>query len=148
MPDTTCRWITVAGPQPMRSPPACQHLLRAVPHLAPRHALTREVWSAMLSDPRQWMMNPGARYLRGPVLEQPTAPTPGVCHALHRASALTEQLTDEVLDVALELLRVLYLQTQKPPGLPGVAAPRRGRPPGRPGGTGANTPQPVHRAGP
>ena len=38
-------------------------------------------------------------------------PHTGVRHALHRASALTEQLTDEVLDLALELLRVLYSQT-------------------------------------
>ena len=44
------------------------------------------------------------------MLEQLTAPTPGVCHALHRASALTEQLNDEVLDLALEPLRVLYPQ--------------------------------------
>ena len=57
------------------------------------------------------MTNPGARCPPGPVLEQLTAPTPGVRHALHRASALTEQLTDEVLDLALEPLRVLYLQT-------------------------------------
>ena len=69
----------------------------------------------MLSHPREWMRNPGARYPPGPVLEQLTAPTPGVRHTLHRASALTEQLTDEVLDLALEPLRVLYLQTHIPP---------------------------------
>ena len=48
------------------------------------------------------------------MLEQLTAPTPGVRHALHRASALTEQLNDEVLDLALEPLRVLYPQTHIP----------------------------------
>ena len=48
VPDTACRWITVAAPQPMRSPPACHRLLRAVLPLAPHHALTREVWRAML----------------------------------------------------------------------------------------------------
>ena len=87
----------------------------ADPPLAPCHALTREVWRAMLSHQREWMMNPGARYPPRPVLEQLTAPTPGVRHALHRASALTEQLTDEVLDLALEPVRVLYLQTHIPP---------------------------------
>ena len=30
VPDTACRWITAAGPQPMRSPPACHCLLRLV----------------------------------------------------------------------------------------------------------------------
>ena len=69
----------------------------------------------MLSHPREWMTNPGARRPPGLVLEQLTAPKPGVCHALHRVSALTEQLTDEVLDRALELLRVLYPQTHIPP---------------------------------
>ena len=43
VPDTACRWITVAAPQPMRSPPSCHRFLRAVPSLAPHHALTREV---------------------------------------------------------------------------------------------------------
>ena len=69
----------------------------------------------MLSHTREWMTNPGAGYPPGPVLEQLTAPTPGVRNALHRASALTEQLTDEVLDLALEPLRVLYPQTHIPP---------------------------------
>ena len=49
------------------------------------------------------------------MLEQLTAPTPGVRHALHRASALTEQLNDEALDLALEPLRVLRPQTHIPP---------------------------------
>ena len=111
VPDAACRWIIVASLQPMRSPAVCHCLLRGVPSLAPRHALTREVWRAMLSHPREWMMKPGARYSPGPVLEHLTAPTPGVRHALHRASALTEQPTEEVLDLALEPLRVLYLQT-------------------------------------
>ena len=114
-PNTACRWITVAAPQPMRSPPACRRLLRAVPSLAPHHALTREVWRAMLSHPREWMTNPGARCPPRLVLEQLTAPTAGVRHALRRASALTEQLIDEVLDLALEPLRVLYTQTDTPP---------------------------------
>ena len=115
VPNTACRWITVAAPQPMQSPQACHRLLRAVPSLAPHHALTREVWRAMLSHHRDWMTNPGVRCPPGPVLEQLTAPTPRVRHVLHRASALTEQLTDEVLDQALEPLRVLYPQTHIPP---------------------------------
>ena len=113
--DKACRWITAAAPQPMQLPPACHRLLRAVPSLAPRHALTRVVWRAMLSHPREWMATPGTRYLPGPVLEQLTPPAPGVCHVLQRASAPTEQLTDEVLDVALEPLRVLYSQAGIPP---------------------------------
>ena len=115
VPDTACRLIIVAAPQPMRSPPACHRLLRAIPSLAPHHALTEEVWRAMLSHPRERMTNPGARCSPGQVLKQLTAPTPGVRHALHRASALTEQLTDEVLDLALEPLRVLYPPTHIPP---------------------------------
>ena len=68
----------------------------------------------MLSHTRDWLTNPGARYPPGPVLEQLTAPAPGVRHALQRASILTEQLNDEVLDLALEPLRVLYPQTHIP----------------------------------
>ena len=41
VPETACRWITVAAPQPMPSPPACHCLLRAGPSLAPHHAPTR-----------------------------------------------------------------------------------------------------------
>ena len=58
---------------------------------------------------------PGRPMPTGPMLEQLTAPTPGVCHVLHRASAPTEQLGDEVLDLAMEPLRVLYLQGDIPP---------------------------------
>ena len=115
VPGTACRWITAAAPQPMRSPPACHRLLRMVPSLAPRHAFTRDVWRAILSHTREWPRNPSAQYPPGPVLEQLRAPTSGVRHALHRALALTEQLNDEVLDLALEPLRVLYPQTQIPP---------------------------------
>ena len=115
VPDTACRWITAAAPQRMRPPPASHRLLRAVSPLAPQHALTRDVWRAMLSHTREWLTNLGARCPPGPVLEQLTAPTPGVRHALHRASALTEQLTAKVLDLALEPLRVLYPQTYIPP---------------------------------
>ena len=86
-----------------------------VPSLGPRHSLMREVWRAMLSHLSEWMTSPGARYPPGPVLEQLTAPTPRVRHTLHRASALTEQLTDEVLDLAPEPLRLLYPQTHIPP---------------------------------
>ena len=114
LPGTACKWITAAAPQPMRSPPACHRLLRLVPSLAPQDALTRDVWRAILSHTRESLTNPGARYPPGPVLDQLTAPTPGVRHALHRASALTEQLNDEVLDLALEPLRVLYPQTHIP----------------------------------
>ena len=49
------------------------------------------------------------------MLEQLTAPTPGARHAVHRASALTEQVTNEVLNLALDPLRVLYPQTHIPP---------------------------------
>ena len=91
MPDTACRWITVAAPQPMRSPPPCHRPLRAVPSLAPHHALTREVWRAMPSQTREWMTNPGERCPPGLVLDQLTAPTPGVRHALHRASPHTKR---------------------------------------------------------
>ena len=52
---------------------------------------------------------------RGRCSSSSQSPQPGGRHALHRVSALTEQLTDEVLDLALEPLRVLYLQTQIPP---------------------------------
>ena len=115
VPGTACRWITAAAPQPMQSPPACRRLLRMVPSSAPQNAFTRDVWRARLSHTREWLTKPGARYPPGPVLEQLTAPTPGVRHALHTASALTEQLNDEVLDLALEPLRVLYPQTHIPP---------------------------------
>ena len=115
VPNTACRWITAAAPQPMQSPPACHRLLRAVPSKVPPGALTREVWRAMLRHPSDLMTNPGARCPPGPVLQQLTAPTPGVRNALHSASGLTEQLTDEVLDLALEPLRVLYPQTHIPP---------------------------------
>ena len=73
------------------------------------------MWRALLSHPRDWTTAPGARYPPGLVLEQGKAPTPRVRHALHRASAQTDQLTDEVLDLALEPLRVLYLQANIPP---------------------------------
>ena len=115
LPDTACRWITAAAPQPLRLPPACHRLLRTVPPLAPRHALTQEVWRALLSHPREWMATSSARYPPEPVLEGLTAPTPGVRHVLHRASAPTEQLTDEELDMAPEPLRVLNLQGHIPP---------------------------------
>ena len=74
VPDTVCRWITAAAPQPMRSPPACHRLLRAVPSLAPQHALTMDMWRAMLSHTKEWLTNPGTRYPPEPVLEQLTAP--------------------------------------------------------------------------
>ena len=152
VPDRACRWIMAAAPQPMQPPLACHRFLRAVPSLAPRHALTRVVWRAMLSHPREWMVTPGARYPPRPVLEQLRAPTPGLRHILHRASAPTEQLTDEVLDLALDPLRVLYPQANiLPAGTspipPGTAAPCRGRTRGGLGETVAGTPQVVQRAG-
>ena len=58
---------------------------------------------------------PGCRVPAETVLGQLTVPTAGVRHVLLRASALTEHLTDEVLDLALEPLRVLYPQTHIPP---------------------------------
>ena len=65
----------------------------------------------------------GARYPPGPVLEQLTARNPGVRHPLHRASAQMDQLTGEVLDLALEPLRVLYPQAHipRPTGSPAWA---------------------------
>ena len=115
MPDTACRWITAAALQPMQPPPACHRLLRAVPPLAPRQPLTRDVWRALLSHPRDCMATLGTRSPPGPVRKQLTAPTPGVRGVLHRVSAPAEQLTDEVLDLALEPLRVLYPQAHIPP---------------------------------
>ena len=108
-------WITAAAPQPMLSPRACHRLLRAVPPLDTRHALTRDVWRAMLSHLREGMATLGAQYPPGPVLEQLTVPTPGVRHVLHRAFAPTEQLTGVVLDLALKPLQVLYPQAHIPP---------------------------------
>ena len=155
VPGTACRWHTAAAPQPMQSLPACHRLLRMVPSLAPQHAFTRDVWKAILSHTREWLTSPGAPYPPGPVLEQLTAPTPRVRRALHRASALTEQLNDGVLDLVLEPLRVLFPPDPHPtrghflpPRPPGVAAPRRGRAPRRRGETAANAPQPVHRGRP
>ena len=97
MPDVACTWI------------------RTVPPLAPHHVLTREVWPALVSHPRDWMTAPRAQYPPGPVLEQLTGPTPKVRNALHTASAQTDQLTGEVWDLALEPLRVLYPQAHIPP---------------------------------
>ena len=134
VPDTACRWITVATPQPMRLPPGCQCFIRAVPSLVPHHALTREVWRAMVSHPRELMTNPVARCRPRPMLEQLTAPTSGVRHALQRVSAITADPHPACGNVKL-------------PGPPRVAAPRRGRTPGRRGGTVVNTPQPVHAQG-
>ena len=99
--DNSCRPAThaVATSVP---PPATNS-----PPLGPRYALTRDSWRALLSHTREWMATPGARYPTEPVLERLTASTPGVRHVLHRASAPTEQLTDEVLDLTMEPLRVL-----------------------------------------
>ena len=115
VPDTACRWITAAAPQPMRPPPTCHRLLPRAPPLDPSHALALDVWRALLSRPREWMATPGQQYPPGPLLKRLTAPTPGVRHVLHRASAPTEQLTYELLDLALEPLRVLYLEAHIPP---------------------------------
>ena len=64
---------------------------------------------------------------------------------LAQSLRLTEQLIDEVLDLALELLRVIYPQTHMPPA---GTSNRLGRAPGGRGGAVANTPQPVYRTGP
>ena len=101
--------MTTAAPHPMRRPPACHRLLRTVPPLVPRHALN------LLSHPRNWMMASGACYTPGQVVEQLTASTPRVHQAPPRASAQMDQLTDEVLDLALEPLRVLYPQAHISP---------------------------------
>ena len=82
------------------------------------------------------MPTPGAGYPAELVLEQLTSPRPGVCHVLHRATAPTEQLTNEVLDLALEPLRVLYPQAHiRPAGTPNQLArlglQRASRPPTR-----------------
>ena len=65
--------------------------------------------------PQGVVATPGTRYPPEPVLEQLTAPTPGVRHVMHRASAPAEQLTDEVPDLALGRLWVLYPQGHIPP---------------------------------
>ena len=39
IPNMACRWLSVPAPQPMRLPPGCHRLLRAVRPLAPRHPL-------------------------------------------------------------------------------------------------------------
>ena len=62
-----------------------------------------------------WEATRGARYPLEPLLEQLAAPTRGVRHVLHRVSAPTDQLTDEILDLALEPLQVLYPQADIPP---------------------------------
>ena len=62
--NTACRWVTAAAPQPMPSTEACHRLLRTVLCSAPRHALTREVWRALLShhmESMRWEATPGAR---------------------------------------------------------------------------------------
>ena len=56
------------------------------------------------------MATQDAGYPPGPGREQLTAPTPEVRHALHRASVPMEQLTDRLLNRALEPLRELYTQ--------------------------------------
>ena len=60
VPNTACTWITPAAPHPVRSALVCHHLLQTVPPLAPRHVLTREVWRALLNQPRDWMTARGA----------------------------------------------------------------------------------------
>ena len=87
VPDTACRWITATAPHPMQQPLACHHLLRTVCPLSSGHALTREVWRALLGQCRDWMTAPGTRYPPGTELEQLTAPTHRVRHFLHRAAA-------------------------------------------------------------
>ena len=111
VPDSVCRWITATAPHPMRPPPACHHLLRTVPPLA----LTREEWRPLPRHCRDGITAPGARYPPGRVLEQLTAPTPRIRHTLHRASAQTKQPNNEVLDLALAPLRVLYPQAHLRP---------------------------------
>ena len=107
VPDTACRWTTVA-------PPATHAITTGVP-LPP----TGGPLLGPHPRPHKGSVEGHAKPPQGvddkPVLEQLTAPTPGVRHALHRASALTEQLTNEVLDLALEPLRVRYPQTHIPP---------------------------------
>ena len=152
---TACRWITAAAPQPMRSPPACHRLLRAVPSLAPHQALTKGIWRAMLSHRREWMTNPGARCPPRPVLEQLTAPKTrgpprpaqgaGPYGTAHRRGAGPSAGASAGALPADPHPACRYIQ---PPGPPGIAAPCRGRAPGRLGETVANTPQPVHRTRP
>ena len=115
VPDTACRWISATAWRPMRLPPACHHLFHTVPPLAPRHAFTRVVWRALLSHQGDWMTALATRHPPGLVLEQLTASTPRVRHARHRVSTQPNQLTDEVLDLALEALRVLYPQAHIQP---------------------------------
>ena len=115
VPDTAGRSVTAAAPHHVQAPPACRSLLRTVPALAPCHALTRKVRRATLDHVKDWMTAPGTRCPPVPVRDRLTAPTPSVCHAQHRASTLVDQLTDEVLNLALELLRMLYPEARLPP---------------------------------
>ena len=114
VPDTACRWITATTPHSIRLPLAWHHPLRMVGCFAPRHALTHEVQRALLGHCGDWMTAPGAPYPQGSVLEQLTPSTPRVRYGLHGVLALTDQLTHEVLDLALEPLRVLWSQAHIP----------------------------------
>ena len=68
MPNTACRWVTVTAPHPLQAPPACHHLLRTGPPLACSHALSPEVWWAMLEHRRHCITAPGTRWPPEPVL--------------------------------------------------------------------------------
>ena len=107
VPNTACRRVTATSLHPLRTPPACHCVMQTVPRLAPSHALTLAVWPAMLDDVKDWMTAPGTLCPPGPVLERLTAPKPSVRQVLHSAPNPTDQLPDEVLDLALEPLRVL-----------------------------------------
>ena len=54
----------------------------------------------MLYHAKNWMTAPGTRCPHGAGLERPTTPMPSVCHALHGALYPTNQLTDELVDLA------------------------------------------------
>ena len=95
--------------------PACHYLVWTVPPLARRHGPIPKVWRALLGHCKGWMTAPGACYPPQLVLEQLTGPAPRVRHALNRASAKTDRLAAEVLDITLEPLRVLYPQADIPP---------------------------------
>ena len=86
VPGTACRWITAAAPQPMRSPPACQRLLRMVSSLAPQTRLNEGRMEGH-TEPHQGVANEpgctvpagaGAPTAHGPHTRGPPRPARGV----------------------------------------------------------------------
>ena len=117
VPDTAERWVMAALQLPLRMSLACQRLLRTVPPMAPRQALTWDVWRTFPDNPIDRLVASGTRCPACPILEQLTAPTLGNWHALQQMSATTGGAalqTVEALDLALEPLWLLLQQAHIP----------------------------------